>query len=85
MARGTRFYKHHSVQQNGGAVSEYVQVIDSLIGGVARAFNRNGLIENNLIHDVGRAGIFLGNDENTVVRSNTITNINGRLRESNGR
>lgn len=84
MERGTRYYKHHTVQQSNGTLSYFVQVVDSLTSGVARVFNRDGLIENNLIHDIGRAGIFLGNDENTIVRGNMITGVTGNLKNSTG-
>ncbi|MDC1068300.1 right-handed parallel beta-helix repeat-containing protein [Candidatus Kapabacteria bacterium] len=38
--------------------------------------NENNLIENNMISNVGRAGIALGDEQNSTIRGNTITDVN---------
>ncbi|MGC9077826.1 MAG: T9SS type A sorting domain-containing protein [Candidatus Kapaibacteriota bacterium] len=41
-----------------------------------RYYNKNNLYAENKIYDVARAGIFLGNEEGSIVRNNRIYNVN---------
>jgi parallel beta-helix repeat protein len=77
------FWKLHETTV-GGVTTSYVTVIDTSNAGVQRSFNYNNLIENNLIYDVGRAGIFMGNDENSIIRGNRIHSISGDVVDENG-
>jgi len=61
----------------------FVTIIDSSDAGIKRAYNYNNLFENNLIHTIGRAGIFIGNDENSIIRGNRIHAIHGDVVDEN--
>jgi len=49
-----------------------------------RFYNHGNLIENNLIYDIGRIGIFVGNEEKSTIRGNRIHGITGQIADVNG-
>ncbi|MDR0926318.1 MAG: T9SS type A sorting domain-containing protein [Ignavibacteria bacterium] len=82
--RSYLYYRMYNVTSTiTGATSSYVLVIDSSNGGIGRAANHNNTFENNLLFDLGRAGIFCGNDENTTISGNRIYGITGHVVDDN--
>ncbi|MCL2039196.1 MAG: T9SS type A sorting domain-containing protein [Bacteroidetes bacterium] len=77
--RSSLYYKHHTEIVRGITTNTYTVIVDSALGGVMRMFNRNNTIEDNLIYDIGRIGIIMGNDENSIIRNNRIHGITGEI------
>jgi len=78
--RGLRFYLLHE-RLAGSTTTYFVTILDSALAGVRRFFNYENIVENNTIYDIGRAGIFFGNDENSIIRGNRIHGITGDVVE----
>lgn len=84
--RGYIYKKHYEIKSNrtGQILRSFVVVIDSADGGYGRVYNHNNKYINNLIYDIGRAGIYLGYEENTVITGNRIHGINGTVKDPAG-
>lgn len=79
--RGELYYKYYEVRNtvSGSLLQSFTVLVDSSLGGVRRVYNHDNLIENNLIYDIGRAGIFLGNEEKSIIRGNRIHGVTGEV------
>jgi hypothetical protein len=84
--RGYLYRKHYEFIDNttGNTLRSFVVDIDSAFGGYGRAYNYNNNYSNNLIYDVGRAGIFVGYEENSTISNNRIHGIHGIVKLPTG-
>ena len=77
--RGQVYYRLYEISQNDIILQSYTVHFDSAAGGVRRYFNYDNIYEYNTIYDVNRAGIFMGNNENSIIRGNRIHGIEGNV------
>ncbi len=84
--RGYLYRKHYEFIDNttGKTLRSFVVDIDSALGGYGRVYNHNNNYSNNLIYDIGRAGMFIGYEENSTIANNRIHGIDGIVKLPTG-
>ena len=84
--RGYLYKKHYEIKDNrtNQILNTFVVIVDSADGGYARVYNHDNKYNNNLIYDIGRAGIYLGYEENSQIIGNRIHGILGVTKDPSG-
>ncbi len=78
-----KYYEATSIKPPA-TTNYYIVVLDSADGGYKRMYNNSNIFSNNTIVDIGRAGIFAGNEEASKIIGNRIHGVTGTVKDPNG-